>query len=179
MKLVSANDPVLKTKCEDFDFANPPFEPVEFAQNLVKSMYENNGLGLSANQIGISYRVFAMRGAPENYVCFNPRVIMPSEETILLEEGCLSYPNLYVKIWRPRHIRVRFNTPNGDTKTETFTGLSARCFLHEMDHMDGFEFYRHANSIHKAQAFARLKRYERSEKRANDSVLIQSKNARR
>lgn len=135
---------------------------------MVKCMYNNNnGIGLSANQVGVPYRIFAMRGLPENFVCINPRVIMPSEETILLDEGCLSYPNLFVKIKRPRHVRVRFQTPNGDTMTQMFTGISARCFLHEMDHMDGLVFYRHANDYHRHQAMNRLKKLERQQKRAS------------
>jgi peptide deformylase len=124
-------------------------------------MYDNNGIGLSANQVGVPYRIFAMRGSPENFVCVNPRVVNPSEETIYLDEGCLSYPGLYVKIKRPRHIRVRFQTPNGDTKTETFTGMSARCFLHEMDHMDGNVFYKKATDFHRHQALNRFKKFER------------------
>ena len=58
--------------CEEFDFTDPPFDPVDFAQNLVKFMYENNGLGVAANQVGNPYRIFAMRGSPEIFVCFNP-----------------------------------------------------------------------------------------------------------
>ena len=165
MKLVPKNDQVLTAVCHPVDFANPPFDLVEFSQELVKCMYDNNGIGLSANQVGVPYRIFAMRGSPENFVCINPRVIMPSEETILLDEGCLSYPNLFVKIKRPRHVRVRFQTPNGETMTQMFTGISARCFLHEMDHMDGLVFYRHANDYHRHQAMNRLKKLERQLKR--------------
>ena len=62
MELVNTNDNILKKTCEEFDFANPPFNPIEFSQELIKFMYDKNGIGLSANQIGIPYRVFAMRG---------------------------------------------------------------------------------------------------------------------
>ena len=117
MNLVNANDPILKNKCDNFDFNNPPFDPIQFAENLVKHMYDWNGIGLAANQIGIPYRIFAMRGQPENFVCFNPRIVQPSEMQIVLDEGCLTYPGLYVKIKRPQHVRVRFQTPNGDRKS--------------------------------------------------------------
>lgn len=165
MKLVQKTDPVLTAVCHPVDFANPPFDLVQFAHDLVKCMYDNNGIGLSANQVGVPYRIFAMRGSPENFVCINPRVVMPSEEVIALEEGCLSYPGLFVKIKRPRHVRVRFMTPNGETRTETFTGMSARCFLHEMEHMDGEVFYKKANDFHRHQAFNRMKKFERQMKR--------------
>lgn len=152
MELVDSQNPILRTKCSDFDFANPPFDPIEFAKELVKFMYDKGGIGLAANQVGVPYRIFAMRGSPENFVCFNPKIVMPSEQQITLEEGCLTYPGLFIKIKRPQHVRVRFQTPNSDTKTETFTGMSARVFQHEYDHIEGNIFYNRANRYHREQA---------------------------
>jgi peptide deformylase len=158
MNLVDAKDPILKTKCEEFDFINPPFDPIEFSKDLIKFMYDNNGLGLAANQVGVSYRIFAMRGAPENFVCFNPKIVLPSSEQVILEEGCLTYPGLLVKIKRSQHIKVRFRTPNGETLTKTFTGMTARIFQHELDHLDGIEFFSRANKYHREQAFKKWKK---------------------
>lgn len=158
MNLVNAKDPILKTKCEEFDFINPPFDPIEFSKNLIKFMYDNNGLGLAANQVGVPYRIFAMRGAPENFVCFNPKIVLPSSEQVILEEGCLTYPGLSVKIKRSQHIKVRFRTPNGETLTKTFTGMTARIFQHELDHLDGIEFFSRANKYHREQAFKKWKK---------------------
>jgi peptide deformylase len=165
MKLVDRNDPILTTPCRAFDFKNPPFDPIEFAHDLVKFMYENNGIGLAANQVGVPYRVFAMRGSPENFVCFNPKIIQPSEMEITLEEGCLTYPNLIVKITRPQHVRVRFTTPNGDTTTRQFTGMTARVFQHEFDHLDGIIFYNLANRYHRNTALKKWKRGDKTEMR--------------
>lgn len=158
MNLVDAKDPILKTKCEEFDFINPPLDPIEFSKNLIKFMYDNNGLGLAANQVGVPYRIFAMRGAPENFVCFNPKIVLPSSEQVILEEGCLTYPGLLVKIKRSQHIKVRFRTPNGETLTKTFTGMTARIFQHELDHLDGIEFFSRANKYHREQAFKKWKK---------------------
>ena len=158
MNLVKSNDPILTTQCQKFDFQSPPFDPIEFSQELVKFMYENNGLGLAANQVGVPYSVFAMRGQPQNYVCFNPRIVQPSAEEIILEEGCLSFPGLVVKVKRPRHIRVRFQLPNGETVTETFIGMTARVFQHEMDHLEGKLYFNRANRYHKEVAIKKWKR---------------------
>lgn len=158
MKLVDSNDPILTQECKEFNFANPPFDAIEFSKCLVKFMYDNNGIGLAANQVGIPYRAFAMRGAPENFVCFNPKIVTISDESVVLEEGCLSYPGLLVKVRRPQHIRCRFTMPNGDTRTETFTGLSARIFQHELDHLNGIVYYNRANKFHRDQAFKKWKR---------------------
>jgi len=161
LKLVPHNDPILKKKCEVFDFQNPPLDPIELANSMVKTMYENNGIGLAANQVGIPYRVFAMRGAPENFVCFNPKIVQPSQMEVVLEEGCLSYPGLFVKIKRPQHVRVRFTLPNGDTVTRQFTGMSARIFQHELDHLDGIIFYNRANLYHREKALKKWRAGER------------------
>ena len=158
MQLVDRNDPILTTPCQAFDFKNPPFDPIEFAHNLVKFMYDNNGIGLAANQVGVPFRVFAMRGQPENFVCYNPKIIQPSEMKIELEEGCLTYPGLLVKVTRPQHVRIRFTTPNGETMTRQFTGMTARVFQHEIDHLDGIIFYNKANRYHRDTALRKWKR---------------------
>ena len=167
MELVKHNDPILLTQCLPFNFQEPPFDPIEFSHELVKNMYDWNGLGLAANQVGVPYRVFAMRGSPENFVCFNPRIVQPSAENIILEEGCLSFPGLIVKVKRPKHIRVRFQTPNGDTKTETFIGMTARVFQHELDHLDGRLYFNRANKYHKEIAMKKWKRGEISTLKIN------------
>ena len=153
MKLVAPNDQILTKKCEEFDFTNPPFDPAEFAYEFVKFMYDQNGLGLSANQVGIPYRVFAMRGHPQNFVCFNPRIVYYSDKTKIMEESCLSFPGLAIKIKRPRHVRVRFQSPTGETVTQQFIGMTARVFQHELDHLNGVLFYSRANRYHREQAF--------------------------
>ena len=134
--MVPPDHELLTTKLDPFDFSNPPIDPGELANILVKEMNERSGLGLSANQLGLPHRVFAMRASP-NLVCFNPRIVWASTETTVLEEGCLSFPNLVYKAKRPNAIRVRFATPNGEVTTKDFNGMTARVFQHEMDHMDG------------------------------------------
>jgi peptide deformylase len=158
MELVKQNDPILSQECKEFDFLDPPFDPVSFSQELVKFMYDKGGIGLAANQVGVPYRIFAMRGAPENFVCFNPRIAHPGEQQIVLEEGCLTYPGLFVKIKRPQHVRVRFQLPNGDTRTDTFTGMTARIFQHELDHLNGIIFFSKANRYHREQAFKKWRK---------------------
>ena len=162
MELVKDDDPILRKPCDKFDFINPPFDPIEFSKNLVKHMYDWNGIGLAANQVGVPYSIFAMRGAPENFVCFNPKIVQPSEQTILLEEGCLSYPGLLVKVKRPIWIKVRFNYPNGQAGTHRFEGMTARCFLHEYDHIEfGHTFIDSANFLHKEKAERQWKKLQR------------------
>jgi peptide deformylase len=153
MQILQHGSPRLRVYSEPFKFVDPPFEPIQFAHNLVKTMYDGNGICLTGIQVGVAYRVFALRASPENLVCYNPRIIMPSAEEIRMEETSMSYPGLLVKIKRPQHCKVRFAMPNGEIRTETFTGLTARYFQHCMDFLDGEFFYTKANPIHRQQAF--------------------------
>jgi peptide deformylase len=154
-------DPILRQRCDEFDFIDPPMDPVDFAQILVSTMYKHEGIGLAANQIGVPYRIFAMRTLPENLVLFNPKVLATSTDLVLLDEACLSYPKLVVKIKRPSTVRVRYTMPNGIVDTKVFGGLTARCILHEMEHLDGNLFYEKATYIHKDQAMRRWKKARR------------------
>lgn len=156
--IIKGEIPILTSTMGEFDFTNPPENPFDIAMELMQTMNDNNGIGLAANQINKPYRVFVMRGDPENFVCFNPRIVYMSEEQIVLEEGCLSFPNLIIKIKRPKNIRVRFQTPSGLVETKVFDGLTARIFQHEIDHLNGILFYKRANRIHKEQAFKKLEK---------------------
>jgi peptide deformylase len=164
-EIVKSRAALLKP-CEEFDFTNPQVDPIQLAADLVKTMYAYNGIGLAANQIGVPYRVFAMRTAPKNTVVFNPKIIHYEPETELLEEGCLSFPGYVVKIKRYKLIRVRFSYPNGEVKTETYKGLTSRVFQHEMEHLNGQIFYDNASKYHRDQADRRFKKYERNKKAA-------------
>jgi peptide deformylase len=150
-EILDRTAPILREKMPAFDFHNPIMDPLQLYTDLAETMRENEGMGLSANQIGVRTRAFVIR-AEEIIGIFNPRVVDESSETVTLEEGCLSYPNLFVKIKRPKSIKVRFTTPDGQTTTKTFTGMTARVFLHELDHLDGIAHTSRANRYHLEQA---------------------------
>ncbi len=139
LPLVPSSDPILKEVMPDFDFQAPSTDPVELAVNLTETMISSKGLGLAANQIGVRARAFAMMTNPV-FVCFNPRIVDVSEEQVALEEGCLTFPKVFLTIKRPRFIKVRFTLPNGETRTEKFHDMTARIFQHELDHLNGVLF---------------------------------------
>ena len=152
LELVKANDTILHKPCEKFNFLDPPFDIMEFYPKLVTKMRELRGMGLAANQVGVPYKIFAMESDPL-YIVINPKVVEVSKQMIMLEEGCLSYPSLIVKVKRPLWIKVRFNYPNGTAHTYRFEGMTARVFLHEFDHVEyGHTFFDAANFLHKEKA---------------------------
>ena len=136
-QLVHEEHPILKQALLEFDFDSPPVNPIEFASSLVETCKLHRGLGLSANQCGFPHRVFVM-GSEDSYVAFfNPEIINVSKEQSHMIEGCLSFPFLGLRITRPAEIGVRYQDFNGEWKGTTLSGLSARCFQHELDHMNG------------------------------------------
>ena len=137
LEFVPETSPLLLQECKYFDFNNPPFDPKELAKSLHDKMVSQDGLGLSANQVGIPYRVFVMRAGKEPFAIFNPKVVDMSDKEISMKEGCLSYPLLFLSVKRPDAVRIRFQNENGETTTERFIGMTARIALHEFDHMNG------------------------------------------
>ena len=113
------------------------------SKTLVDNMIHHNGLGLSANQIGIWERAFVMIRDLENnevIVCFNPLIVKSYTEEVEMEEGCLSYPDLILKITRPKKIIVKYEDVDKKIHKLKLDGLSARIFLHEYDHMEGITY---------------------------------------
>lgn len=158
--LVSEKDSILSEKIEPFDFQNPGTDPYELAINLRDSMRKYGGIGLSANQVGLRHRVFVLQADPV-WACFNPVITASGTEVILLEEGCLSYPNLFIKVKRPRWIRVRFTTPDGINVVRRLDGMTSRVFQHELDHLNGINFISRAHNLHREQAFRHKKKLDR------------------
>ena len=138
---ISKDTKLLSQNTVDWDFSNPPFNLEEFAVELVSLMNEKKGLGIAANQVGHSYRIFAMTGSPENYVFVNPKIVNMEGLTSEAMEGCLSFPGLGFKIERYNELRLRFMAPDGQTYTKKFKGMSARIIQHEMDHLNGIPFW--------------------------------------
>ena len=117
---------------------------------LIDNMIHHEGIGISANQIGIWERAFAMVRDLENnevMVCFNPRIIKSYSEEVEMEEGCLSYPELFLKIKRPDKIVVKYEDENKKIHKIKLQGLASRVFQHEYDHMEGIDFTQRTKDI--------------------------------
>jgi len=163
--LVSPEHPILYTQLQEFDFANPPVDANAFASSLVETCKKYNGLGLSANQCGYAYRVFVMGAGDEYIACFNPKIISTEGETHM-DEGCLSFPMLNLKITRPKKIVVEYQDFTGTKRTITFDGITARCFLHELDHMNGIVYTTRVKPLALEFAFKKLNKLNQKIRRA-------------
>ena len=113
------------------------------AKTLIENMLHYDGVGLSANQIGIEERAFAMiRDIEYNdiIVCFNPRIIKRYDNDVWCEEGCLSFPDKIINIQRPDRIVVKYEDEDKKDHKMKLDGFAARVFQHEFDHLNGIDF---------------------------------------
>ena len=161
MNIVKFPDPILRERMPEFDFANPSHDPVQLEKDMLDLMIQHDGIGLAANQIGIRARVFVMgsRANPEKGMAFfNPEVIANTEDVKDLEEGCLSFPGIFVKIKRPSKIKARWQTASGEFMEGTFDGYECKCFLHELDHLEGIVFQDRVSPVKWALGVKKSKR---------------------
>jgi peptide deformylase len=155
-ELVDSKDPVLYTRCEEFNFANPQIPTDEFETVFREAFGDKNwALGIAANQLGLPYRVIGIlnHSTREIGLLFNPKIVDYDDEMEYIEEGCLSFPGVFIKIKRPKSIRLRWENKFGEKEASRFTGLTARVIQHECDHIDGIDFVKRATLYHRRKAF--------------------------
>lgn len=141
MKLVLDPDPILKQRAVEWDFAvDKDAEKVE--EEMIDIMKTFHGRGLAGNQVGLLKRVFVIKleSTGETLAMFNPKIIETSSNENSAEEGCLSFPSLWLDVKRPATIKVEYLDKQGKECQNTLSGIDARCFLHELDHLDGIVF---------------------------------------
>ena len=140
--LLPEDHPVLHQEPLTWIFDPPQADPKLMYEIMLENMVYHHGLGLSANQIGMPVKVFAMRidESDNAIVCFNPEIQEESKKMVKMTEGCLSFPSLYLNKRRPKEVSVKYQNADGDFIYAHFEGLAARVFHHEMDHMMGKTF---------------------------------------
>ena len=162
---------------EDWSFENSKKDTNEFAKELVAAKWKNSGLGISANQLGHSYRVFAMRGATkdESIVCFNPEIKDFSPEMNTMEEGCLSLPDVFAIVVRPAHVAISYLNKDGKEEGQLASGMTARVFQHELDHLDGILFVDRLGELSRERAFEKARKIKKFRARGKEKYQIQTK----
>jgi len=161
LNIIKFPDPILRHKVEDFDFTNNGIDPVKIEKELIETMFAFDGIGLAATQVGLPMRVFVMghRDNPEAaQAFFNPMVVKWTDEVEDLEEGCLSFPGIYVNIKRPKKILARWQNSKGEWQESEFDGYNCKCFLHELDHLEGVVFQDRVSSLKWALAVKKAKK---------------------
>ena len=140
LKLTPNKHPILHEKVKP---CSDNLDRREISRILKENMIHYEGIGLSANQIGIGERVFVMMlnvETEETITCFNPRIVKRYKDDVWFEEGCLSFPDEIINIQRPNRIVVKYEDEDKKDHKIKLDGLAARVFLHEFDHLEGIVF---------------------------------------
>ena len=140
LKLIPNTHPILHEKMKP---CSEDLDRREMSRILKENMIHYEGVGLSANQIGISERVFVMVlhvETEEIITCFNPRIIKKYNDDVWFEEGCLSFPDEIINVNRPNRIVVKYEDEDKKEHKIKLDGFAARVFQHEFDHLEGIVF---------------------------------------
>lgn len=132
-------DPRLKKTCAAVDDLSDSLRGL--ANDMLETMYDAPGIGLAAPQVGELTRLIVIdcvkEGDPEPVIMFNPEILASSDDTNVYEEGCLSIPDQFAEVTRPKEVRVGWIDENGNPQEKDFDGLWATCVQHEIDHLNG------------------------------------------
>ncbi|MCB9988148.1 MAG: peptide deformylase [Rhodospirillales bacterium] len=171
LEIITAPDPVLAT------MANPVARVDDALRKqldaMLETMYESNGIGLAANQVGLLSRVLVMdldwrgedgeRQQGNPHFIINPEIIWESEEISMMEEGCLSVPGHYAEVQRPADVRVKYLDYNGKEAELAASGLLSHCVQHEIDHLNGMLFVDHISRLKRNMIIKRLEKAKKSQ----------------
>lgn len=138
MELLQEDDILLRRKAKRVDKIDDTVRNI--AANMIRTMIENNGIGLAANQVGILKQIIVVLVNNEPKVMINPEILDFSKEYCVMNEGCLSFPQQFYDIQRPEKVKVKYRQLSGHLKVEWYEGIEARCILHEIDHIKGIVF---------------------------------------
>lgn len=171
LKLLSIFDASLSVPPPEFDFDNPQYDPKELAETLAFGIKAFNGMGLSANQVGLPVKVFSwLDDQGSCHTVFNPVVTLSSKKQIAMKEGCLSLPNVWLTISRPESCVMDYQEVDGTKRSAEFKGMYARIVLHEYDHMIGRNFTMYASKLKIQRA---VKAVEKKAKKSAEKAVIQ------
>lgn len=134
--------------------------------DMLETMYANDGIGLAAVQVGVHLRcivvdVAVREGRNEPMKFINAEIVTKAKEESVFNEGCLSFPDQYSEVTRPESVTVRYMDENGSEKTIEATGILATCLQHEIDHTNGIVFVDHISKMKRDIILRKLKKAKR------------------
>lgn len=158
--------PILKTKALPVEVIDDELRA--FLDDMVDTMFDEDGVGLAANQVGVLKRVLVYDASREENVrdpkkVINPEILWRSDEQEELEQGCLSVPNHYAAVKRPKAIRVKYQDETGQSYTQEFSGFLSHVLQHEIDHLNGILFIEHLTPLKRAMVAKKAKKLEREQ----------------
>jgi peptide deformylase len=149
-EIIKLPDKRLRLVCEPVKHVDAGIR--KLIDDMFETMYKAPGIGLAAIQIGIAKRVITMdlskkEDNHEPQVFINPELVWTSDETAKYEEGCLSIPDYYEEVERPKEVKVKYLDRDGKSREIDAKGLLATCLQHEIDHINGVLFIDHLSKL--------------------------------
>tara|TARA_B100000212_G_C27348219_1_gene522369 strand:- start:392 stop:889 length:498 start_codon:yes stop_codon:yes gene_type:complete len=162
MNLLYYPNEFLAKEVKDVDIKDPKIDLKEIKEKMTDIMLSNGGIGLSANQIGLDAKIFIMGDTKDNIsLIINPKVLQHTQDTVLELEGCLSFPNVYMKIRRPKEILAEYYDESLEQKRTHVKGYGTKVFLHEWDHLHGITFKDRVSNMKWNMALKKAKKLEK------------------
>ena len=165
--IVHYGDPILRKKCDSLkDFSNID----DLLNDMFDSMYEAEGIGLAANQIGLDMNLFIIdvthtEEAENHHIFINSEIISKYGDEGVYQEGCLSLPGISLDVLRPEKVTLKYQTPDEEWHEDEFDGLLSRAIQHETDHLNGIYIIDRVSEIEKIQYQMELKELEKISKK--------------
>ncbi len=157
-EVLKAPHDILRTKSEPVEAVND--EIAHIFKRMHKTMHADGGIGLAANQVGLTIRILTvdLQDGVHVYSMANPEITWKSSETFVYQEGCLSFPSHYADVTRAKTIRVKFLDQNGDTQEIEADELLSICIQHEIDHLDGILFVDYLSRLKRDMIMRKMKK---------------------
>lgn len=169
LPIITAPDPILKKVCAPVEKVDDDIRSL--MDDMLETMYAAPGVGLAAPQVGVHKRVIVVdaAGAASDEAArapvqmANPELVEASEEKVLSEEGCLSFPDQFAEIMRPAHIRVRYLDHDNEIRELEAEGMRAVCIQHEMDHLEGVLFVDYLSALKRKIILRKMSKLRKAE----------------
>lgn len=150
LPVLTAPDPRLKATSKPVAKVDDSVR--QLMDDMLETMYVSNGIGLAAPQVGVTKRIIVMdlarQGEPPNPLRLaNPEIVWQSEEKVVCEEGCLSVPDQYSEVLRPKAVKIRYLDYQNEIRELETDGYLATCIQHEIDHLNGVLFIDHLSFL--------------------------------
>jgi peptide deformylase len=157
--ILTAPDPRLQAVSMDVEIVDAEIRTL--IDDMAESMYEADGIGLAAIQVGVAKRVLVIdldqkEGKKNPRAFINPKILWASEEMAVFEEGCLSVPEIWDDVERPARIKAEYLDRDGNKQILEADGMLATCLQHEMDHLNGVLFIDHLSRLKRSMAIKKL-----------------------
>ena len=181
LKLIPPTDPRVQSAIAPFNNDMLKDEGFKDRKELSESMFDTmkkyGGIGLSANQVGLPFNMFVLGDHPDlekglKMTCFNPMIISASADQVMMKEGCLTFPFVFLNISRPRKVTVKYEDENGDLKEGHLDGMISRVFQHEYDHMLGKTFVDGVSKMKLDMAYKKAEKQMKKYKKMREQTII-------